>query len=36
MNPVPVRLSLVDKVILEKFGPDALNVPADAKDEPTS
>ncbi|CAE6754689.1 hypothetical protein [Paraburkholderia aspalathi] len=35
-NPVPVSLSLADKVILEKVGPDALKAPTDAKDKPTS
>ncbi|KAA0080920.1 hypothetical protein CIW54_22920 [Paraburkholderia sp. T12-10] len=31
-NPVPVMLSVADKVLLEKFGPDALKPPADSKD----
>ncbi|MDN7638121.1 hypothetical protein [Burkholderia cepacia] len=35
-NPVPVMLSVADKVLLEKFGPDALKPPADANDEPKS
>ncbi len=35
-NPAPVRLSHIDKVILEKFGPDALKPPADAGNEPNA
>ncbi|HEX7650199.1 MAG TPA: hypothetical protein VF450_22580 [Noviherbaspirillum sp.] len=35
-NPAPVRLSQIDKMLLEKFGPDALKPPADVDNEPNS
>ncbi|RDU95245.1 hypothetical protein [Trinickia dinghuensis] len=36
INPAPVRLGHVDKILLDKFGPDALKPPADADNEPNS
>lgn len=35
-NPAPVRLSQIDKMLLEKFGPNALKPPADADNESNS
>jgi hypothetical protein len=33
-NPVPATLTQIDRLLLEKFGPDALKPPTDADDEP--
>ncbi|CAN7786630.1 hypothetical protein LJR034_008710 [Caballeronia sp. LjRoot34] len=33
-NPVPVMLSQIDRLLLEKFGPDALKQSTEADNEP--